>query len=161
LSVSDFKGLQALVSVHVLLGRCGFNLPFVSKNNHDQKEAAWATLKAIGDVLGFLILRTCETSTVKGPERSDNAGLGADPEDVLRKPSSTGSISTDMMAAGLARSRSKLCLAGVGIEIAIDGALCRHEGAERKGMSQLDARRPDRWALGVGNAKAKVRGGCV
>jgi hypothetical protein len=131
----------------------------VSKNNPDQKEAAWATLKATGDVLVFLILRTCETSTVKGPERSDNAGLAADREDVLRNPSSTGSISTDMMAAGLARSRGKLCLAGV--EIAIDGALWRHEGAGQKGMSQLDARRQDRWALGSGNAKAKVRGGCV
>lgn len=34
-----------------------------------------STLKATGAVLGFLILRICATSTVKGPDRLDGGGL--------------------------------------------------------------------------------------
>lgn len=34
------------------------------------------TLNAIGDELTFLILRTCETSTVKGPEEWLATGAG-------------------------------------------------------------------------------------
>ena len=99
----------------------------------------------MGDVLGFLILRTCDTSIVKGPDRLDNAGLEADPGDILRNPSSTGSISTDMMAAGRV--------------VAVDGALRMHEGDCTEGIPQLDARGTD--ARSVSEALKRLFGVCL
>lgn len=64
-------------------------------------------MNATGDLLGFFSLRIWETSTVNGPgcrrlvsrahgrrQTGEGAELG---EDVRRKPSSTGSISTDIV----------------------------------------------------------------
>jgi hypothetical protein len=57
-------------------------------------------LNATGAV--FLILRTCATSTVKGPDEFRQTTCpnrrGSNRTDIRRKPSSAGSISTDMMA---------------------------------------------------------------